>query len=66
VDVATVPHREGEVPTRMVFAFYSIAVKRLRNVRGQYGQHPFDFNEGVLSFMAPNQVFSLAVADPAK
>jgi AraC-like DNA-binding protein len=32
----------------------------------QYGQHPFDFNEGVLSFMAPNQVFSIAVADPAE
>ncbi|SFQ80375.1 helix-turn-helix domain-containing protein [Hymenobacter arizonensis] len=66
VDVGTLPPREGEEPTSMVFDFYSIGVKRLHNVRGQYGQHPFDFNEGVLSFMAPNQVFSLAVADPAQ
>ena len=66
VDLGTVPHREGEEPTSMVFNFYSIAVKRLHNVRGQYGQHPFDFNEGVLSFMAPHQVFSLAVADPTE
>ena len=66
VDVGTVPHREGEEPTRMVFDFYSIAVKRLRNVRGRYGQHLFDFNEGIMSFMAPHQVFSLAVADPAE
>lgn len=65
VDVSTVPHRYGAEPTSMVLDFYAISVKRMRNVRVQYGQHPFDFNEGVLSFMAPNQVFSMAVADPA-
>lgn len=66
VDVGTVPHRYGEQPTSMVFDFYSISVKRMRNVRVHYGQHSFDFNEGILSFMAPNQVFSMAVADPAE
>ncbi len=66
VDVGTVPHRYGAEPTRMVLDFYAISVKRMRNVHVQYGQHPFDFNEGILSFMAPNQVFSLAVADPAE
>ncbi|RSK29769.1 helix-turn-helix domain-containing protein [Hymenobacter metallilatus] len=66
VDVGTVPHRaDDEPPTSLVLEFYSIAVKRMRNVRAQYGQHSFDFNEGVLSFMAPNQVFSVAAADPA-
>lgn len=65
VDVGTVPHPAGEQPTSMVFDFYSISVKRMRNVRMKYGQHSFDFNEGVMSFMAPNQVFSLTVADPA-
>jgi len=63
VDVGTVPHRYGEQPTSMVFDFYCISVKRMRNVHLRYGQHSFDFNEGVLSFMAPNQVFSMAVAD---
>ena len=47
----------------MVLEFYSISVKRMRNVHVKYGQHSFDFNEGILSFMAPNQVFSIAVAD---
>ena len=65
VDVSTVPHRYGAQPTSMVFDFYSISVKRLHNVHVKYGQHAFDFNEGVLSFMAPNQVFSMAVTDPA-
>lgn len=65
VDVGTVPHRAGEEPMSMALDFYSIAVKRMRNVQGQYGQHSFDFNEGVMSFMAPNQVFSLAAINPA-
>lgn len=63
VDVGTVPHRYGEEPTSMVFDFYSISVKRMHNVSMKYGQHSFDFNEGIMSFMAPNQVFSMAVAD---
>lgn len=66
VDVGTVPHRDGEQATSMVLDFYSISVKRMRNVHVQYGQHSFDFNEGIMSFMAPNQVFSVAVADPEK
>ena len=64
VDVGTVPPPPpGRVPESMVLDFYTISVKRMHNVRVRYGQHPFDFNEGVLSFLAPGQVFSVAVAD---
>lgn len=66
VDVGAVPHPTGEEPTSMVFDFYAISVKRMRNVHVRYGQHSFDFNEGILSFMAPNQVLSMAVADEAE
>jgi len=66
VDVGTVPHRDTEEPASMVFDFYAISVKRMRNVHIKYGQHPFDFNEGILSFMAPNQVLNITVADPAE
>jgi AraC-like DNA-binding protein len=66
VDVGTVPHRYGAEPTSMVFDFYTISVKRMHNVHLKYGQHSFDFNEGIMSFMAPNQVFSMAVANPAE
>lgn len=61
VDVATVTHTYGPEPTTMAFDFYSIAVKRMHNVKAKYGQQPFDFNEGSMSFMSPNQVFSMAV-----
>jgi AraC-like DNA-binding protein len=66
VDVGTVPHRDSEEPASMVFDFYAISVKRMRNVNIRYGQHPFDFNEGIMSFMAPGQVFSITVADAAE
>jgi AraC-like DNA-binding protein len=61
IDVATVLHKYGATPVNMVFDFYSISVKRMHNVKVKYGQHSFDFNDGVMSFMSPSQVFSIAV-----
>ncbi|QKG52534.1 helix-turn-helix domain-containing protein [Hymenobacter sp. BRD67] len=66
VDVGAVPHRAEAEPTPMLLDFYAISVKRMRNVSMKYGQQPFDFNEGILSFMAPSQVFSMAVANKAE
>jgi AraC-like DNA-binding protein len=63
VDVGTVPHSRSEEMQHMVFDFYSISVKRMHNFKAKYGQHPFDFNEGIMSFMAPGQVFSIGIAD---
>ena len=61
IDVSTVVHLDSDEPASMVLDFYAISVKRMRNVKVKYGQHPFDFNEGILSFMSPGQVFSIAV-----
>ena len=63
VDVGAVPAFDTEEPTNLLFDFYAISVKRMRNVKMKYGQQPFDFNEGIMSFMAPAQVFSMAVAN---
>lgn len=65
VDVATAgPLREDE-PTSLLLDFYTLSVKRMRNAKGTYGQQPFDFNEGIMSFMAPRQVFSIGAVDEA-
>ncbi|WP_073081376.1 helix-turn-helix domain-containing protein [Chitinophaga jiangningensis] len=66
VDVSAVPQIDDETPVAMVLDFYSISIKRMKNVRVKYGQHPFDFNEGILSFIAPNQIFSVALTDKAE
>jgi len=66
VDIGDVPQLDDEFPLTMLVEFYAISVKRMRNVNVKYGQNTFDFNEGILSFIAPNQVFSVAVADNAE
>ncbi len=60
IDIAdAVPNSTGNEPEDLILDFYSIAVKRMHNVKVKYGQQPFDFNEGVMSFMSPKQVFSV-------
>jgi AraC family transcriptional activator of pobA len=46
-------------PIRLVFDFYSISLKRCVHARFKYGQQDYDFDEGVMFFMSPGQVFGL-------
>jgi AraC-like DNA-binding protein len=59
VDYASVerPFDIGEVS--WIFDFYQISVKRGIDGKFKYGQHEYDFDEGVMFFIAPNQVFSI-------
>ncbi len=44
--------------------FYCIAIKRVtgtEDLQLKYGQQPYDFNEGIMSFVSPGQVTTLAV-----
>ena len=63
IHVADVKQLYPDEPTNLVFDFYVIALKRVSNLRVNYGQHSFDFNEGILSFMAPGQVIRMALID---
>lgn len=63
INVDDVKHLHSDEPTSLVFDFYSIALKRVSNLKIQYGQQPFDFNEGSLSFMAPGQVVRIALVN---
>lgn len=49
----------SDEPDRMVAGFYTIALKRHPGARLTYGQQEYDFNEGVMLFMAPGQVFGI-------
>jgi AraC family transcriptional activator of pobA len=54
----------GQVPAgemSLIKDFYSIALKRNFNIRMRYGQHEYDFDDGVMFFMAPGQVFRIEV-----
>lgn len=52
------PGKDDE-PKNLTQHFYSIALKRMVNGRVKYGQQEYDFNEGVLFFIAPGQVYSI-------
>ena len=41
----------------LVLDFYSISVKRGLHAKFKYGQQEYDFNAGVMFFVAPNQVY---------
>lgn len=48
-----------ESVSSLVLDFYSIALKRNFTGTVKYGQQAYDFNEGTMFFMSPNQVFSI-------
>jgi AraC family transcriptional regulator, transcriptional activator of pobA len=43
----------------LIFDFYSISLKRDFNAKMKYGQQQYDFDEGILFFMSPGQVFGI-------
>ncbi|MEI9917415.1 MAG: helix-turn-helix domain-containing protein [Bacteroidota bacterium] len=44
------------IQKNLVFDFYLISLKRTSGIKYKYGQQPSDFSEGVMFFMAPNQI----------
>ena len=46
-------------PQGYIYDFYAIYLKRISNAKFKYGHRESDFDEGVLFFLAPNQVFSI-------
>lgn len=63
VDYGLVRHTVDESPVTWVQGFYTIGLKR--NVPGKfrYGQQGYDFDEGLMSFIAPGQVYSIEIPE---
>lgn len=61
IDLATIQHPPGNEAVILVFDFYSISLKWDFNAKIKYGQQEYDFDEGVMFFISPNQVFGIAV-----
>jgi AraC-like DNA-binding protein len=53
----------AEVPFSLVFDFYSISLKKMHHAKFKYGQQASDFDEGVLFFMSPGQLFGIDAID---
>lgn len=59
VDYALIKRPTAIKEVNLVFDFYQISVKRGMSAKLRYGQQAYDFDEGVLFFAAPNQVFNI-------
>lgn len=60
VNYADIQLTAEESGNNVLFDFYSISVKRGVNGKIKYGQQQYDFDEGVMFFIAPNQVFGIS------
>jgi len=58
INFASIKHLEDR-PKSIVLHFYSIALKRNFNGKMKYGQQEYDFDGGIMSFMAPGQVLTI-------
>lgn len=63
VDYSKIKHDVDVKELSWILDYYSISVKRTSNAKIKYGQQEYDFDEGVMFFMAPGQVFGVTV-DP--
>jgi AraC family transcriptional activator of pobA len=59
VDYAHINHSLVHPDRAVTLDCYAITIKRDLGVKMIYGQQSFDFDEGILFFMAPNQVFRI-------
>jgi AraC-like DNA-binding protein len=59
IDVASVKKPDSDEPAALLLDFYIIAMKKVSGAGMKYGQQQFDFDEGLMSFMAPSQVFGI-------
>ena len=59
INMEEIKYPPGERPTSVVFDFYLIALKRHLNTKFKYGQQAYDFDEGIMFFISPGQVFGV-------
>lgn len=66
IRVEDIPDLPDGYPTNFIYEFYSIGLKR--NLKGyiEYGRKKYDFQEGLIGFVAPNQVLSYANSDASE
>lgn len=59
INLESIEHPKIIEPYSIMLDFYSISMKRNFNAKLKYGQQVYDFDDGIMFFMAPGQVFSI-------
>jgi AraC family transcriptional regulator, transcriptional activator of pobA len=63
VDFSSIEYSEETEDVNWIFDFYSIALKRNFGSKFTYGQQQYDFDDGILFFMSPGQLFGVKIDD---
>ncbi len=61
INFESIKHLPYNESISLVLDFYSISLKRNFNARFKYGQQQYDFDEGIMFFISPGQVFGLEI-----
>jgi len=61
INFESIKHLPYGESINLVFDFYSISLKRDFNARFKYGQQEYDFDEGIMFFISPGQVFGVEI-----
>jgi AraC family transcriptional activator of pobA len=61
INLDNITQVEMKEPMSLLFDFYCISLKRNVNFKQRYGQQAYDFEDGIMSFMSPNQVFDIEI-----
>jgi AraC family transcriptional regulator, transcriptional activator of pobA len=59
VNVEDIGPIHAEIASSLILDYYSISIKRGLVGKFRYGQQEYDFDEGVMFFISPGQVFSI-------
>lgn len=59
IDMSQIKREQGFEHISLVFDFYLICIIKFFDARFRYGQLPYDFDQGVVAFMSPNQVLGI-------
>jgi len=61
IEHEAIKYSPGENSLTGIFGFYSVSIKRGVPGKLKYGQQEYDFDEGIMYFTAPNQLFRVEV-----
>ncbi|HVI47876.1 MAG TPA: helix-turn-helix transcriptional regulator [Chitinophaga sp.] len=59
VNFEMIKQLSSDEPKTFIQDYYAVALKRNFSGKIRYGQQQYDFNEGTMFFIAPNQIFSI-------
>ncbi len=59
IDHNKMPHKNEVENRKLLLGFYNISIKRSFKGKLKYGKNLYDFDDGTMSFIAPNQIISV-------